>query len=170
MLSYGKGQKGDIRVWVDRERGNLSWAEFDFSGNLVCECKRGSFLFPGLTDAEMEEARISISKMSPAPYENVFLRFNTLPAGGRSKNYATGETEGGISCYSLRWDLASQCYKRTGNGLDGAMMAYAIQGVPMYLISGTECGTGSDGEPVVSDAKVIGSLKFDKGKDGYVLI
>lgn len=165
----GYADTDNIRAWVDGERGNMSWAEFDRSGNLVSECKRGDFLFPGLTDRDMAEARDAISHMLPAPYVDAYLRFNDLPEGGRSKNFATGQMEAGVSCYALRWDLINQCYKRTGGGLDGAMIAYGIQGSPMYLITGTECGTGSDGEPVLEGAKILANLKFDKDKDGYIL-
>lgn len=171
MLRYSCGyeEPNNIRVWAEGDPNNMSWAEFDLNGNLVVECKRGAFLFPGLTDNEMAEAREAIARMRPAPYAEVYLRFNDLPEGGKSKNYATGEREKGVSCYALRWDFIGQCYKRTGGGLDGAMIAYAIQGAPMYLISGIECGTGSDGEPVLNRAKILSNLKFDKDRDGYVL-
>lgn len=163
MLEYtcGYADTKNIRAW-----SGLAWAEFDRSGNVVNECKNEHYL---LTAEEMKEAREAIQQMHGAPYSNAYLRFNDLPEGGKSKNYATGEIEAGISCYALRWDLADQCYKRTGGGLDGAMIAYAIQGAPMYLVSGDQCGVGSDGEPVIDNVKILASLKFDAKKDGYIL-
>lgn len=107
--------------------------------------------------------------MHPEPFANAYLRFNDPPKSGRSKNFATGKIEDGVSCYSLTWDMINQCYKRTGSGLDGAMIAYAMQGAPVYFITGEECGTGSDGEPLLQNVKILAGAKFDRQKDGYII-
>lgn len=169
MLRYTKAYSGTgVRVWVENVPHNMSWAEFDFEGNLIRECERDDFLLPGLSPEEMQEAKEAIEKMRPAPYENAYLRFNDLPKGGKSRNYATGELEAGVSCYALSWDFVNQCYKRVGEGLESAMIGYTFMRVPVYLITGEECGRGSDGEPLLSNAKILASLKFDSEKDGYV--
>lgn len=169
MLKYSKSFSGTgVRIWVEGVRHNMSWAEFDFKGNLICECTRDNFLSPGLTTEEMREAKTAIAKMRPAPYDNAYLRFNNLPEGGRIRNYATGELEAGVSCYALSWDLINQCYNRVGGGLDGAEIIYSFSKAPVYLITGEECGIGSDGEPLLTDARILASLKYDKEKGGYV--
>lgn len=164
--SYSVSDSTSIRAW-----SGSAWADFDRQGNLIRQNPQDPKWVCGkMAPEELDEAAEVIKGLMDAPIPGaVYLRFNDMPEGGRSKNFATGQLESGVSCYALRWDLLSQSYKRTGNGLDGAMMAYAIQGAPMYLISGTECGTGSDGEPVIKDAKILATLKFDKIKDGYVL-
>ncbi len=168
MLSYGDWGNV-IKVYHEGHNDhNMSWAEFDFSGNLVAESKKGPF-FPGLTAEEISEATEAIKKMQPAPYQNVYLRFGDIPVGGKSKNYATGEMESGVSCYALRWDLISQSYRRTGGGLAGAMIVYMIKGAPMYFIAGEECGTGSDGEPLLDNPVVLATARYDMDKDGYVI-
>lgn len=169
MLRYTNAYSGTgVRVWVENVPHNMSWAEFDFQGNLIRECERDDFLLPGLTPEERNEAREVIAKMRPAPYDNAYLRFNDLPKGGKSRNYATGELEAGVSCYALSWDFVNQCYKRVGEGLDGAMIGYTFMQAPVYLITGEECGRGSDGEPLLSNPRILASLKFDIEKDGYV--
>lgn len=156
----------NIRAW-----SGLAWADFDRSGKLLRQNPQNpSWVCGEMAEDALREASEAIKTLLDAPIPgDVYLRFNDLPEGGRSKNFSTGELEVGVSCYTLRWDLVGQCYKRTGGDLDGAMIAYAIQGAPMYLVSGTECGTGSDGEPVITGAKILSKLKFDSKKDGYIV-
>ncbi len=170
MLTYCKdyNHENGIRVSVSEERGNMSWAVLDRnSGEIIQECKRGEYLFPGLTDAQIEEARQTISGFVPAPYTDVYIRFGRLPADGRSTNYVTGKKESGVSCYEAEWDLINSVYRRSGSGYDGAAINYLIKGAPVYLIKGEAAGTGSDGEPVISDAEIVAELVFDSSADGY---
>lgn len=164
--AYSVTDDTSIRAW-----SGTAWGDFDRDGNLVRQNPQNPKWVCGkMTQEELDEAAEVIKGLMDAPIPGeVYLRFNDLPDGGRSKNFTTGELEDGVSCYALRWDLISQSYKRIGSGLDGAMIVYAIQRAPMYLISGTECGTGSDGEPVIKDVKILAELKFDKDKDGYIL-
>lgn len=163
MLEYGQWLNNQIRVY-----DGLAWANFGKDGELIS--KSNSAFCGILTDAQIVEAMETIKHFEPAPFAgDVYLRFNNLPECGKSKNYATGETENGVSCYALTWDLISGSYKRCGSGFDGAMIAYAIQGAPIYFITGIECGTGSDGEPLLSKPKVLADAQYDASKDGYVV-
>jgi len=162
MLEYRNWFENQIRVYDD-----LAWADFTMNGDLV---KKSSGFMGALSDGQIAEASETIKSFQPAPFSgSVYLRFNDLPAGGKSKNYATGELENGVSCYALTWDLVAGAYKRCGQGLDGAMIAYALQGAPMYFITGDECGTGSDGEPLLNSPKVLSSAQYNASKDGYVV-
>lgn len=173
MLEYTMDPmvKGAVRVYVEGDRGNMSWATMDMDGNIVRECKRGAYLCPGLTDAEIAEARERIATIQRKPVDgDCYIRFNDLPRGGKSRNHASGMTEAGVSCYEARWDILRGCFRRTGSGLEGAALVYLLQGAPIYLIQGEVVGTGSDGEPLLGSARVIGTLAFDREKDGYVLV
>ena len=166
MLEYKNWTNNHIRVYAGQ-----AWAEFDYSGELLNQSK----IIPGFVSETfpadlLAEAAETIKSLKPAPYASAYLRFNDLPAGGKSVNHATGREEKGISCYPLTWDLVSQSYKRTGGALDGAMIAYAIQGAPMYFIAGEECGTGSDGEPVIKNAKILSRAKYDREREGYITL
>lgn len=154
-----------IRVW-----SGLSWAVIDRRTGAIVQENDPIFCAPGLTDAEKQEAREAVSRMVDAPFGgDVYIRFNDLPKRGKSQNFATGKLERGVSCYAAVWDYISGCYKRTGSGLDGAMIAYVLSGAPIYLISGNEVAKGSDGEPIVHDAKILASLVFCADKDGYIV-
>ena len=162
--------KNAIRVSITDVRQNMSWAVLDRdSGELLQECKRGEFMFPGLTDAELAEARETIKGFTDAPWSDAYIRFGHLPKNGKSKNYATGEYETGVSCYSADWDIIDGCYRRGSEGLDGAALTYLIKGADIYLVTGREIGKGSDGEPIIEDARIVATLRFDSTKDGYVI-
>ena len=172
MLTYCKdyNHENGIRVSVTDVRHNMSWAVLDRdTGELLQECKRGEYLFPGLTDAELAEARERIKGFKQAPYQNAYIRFGHLPKNGKSKNYATGESEAGVSCYSAEWDMINGCYQRGSEGLDGAALTYLIKGAEIYLITVKEIGKGSDGEPLIEDAEIVAKLRLDPDKDGYVI-
>ena len=173
MLSYCKdfNHKNGIRVSVTDVRHNMSWAVLDRdTGELLQDCKRGEHhLFPGLTDTELAEARERIKGFTDAPWQEAYIRFGRLPKNGKSKNYATGEYEAGVSCYSAEWDIIDGCYRRGAEGLDGAAITYLIKGADIYLVTGREIGKGSDGEPIIEDAKIVATLRFDSAKDGYVI-
>lgn len=159
---------GLIRVDVCGDRDSLSWAILNMkTGEVIEECKRGDFLFPGLTDAELAEAQQAVKSFRAAPYDNAYIRFNDLPHSGYSTNYATRKKESGISCYEARWDLVSGAYKRNGDGLDGAAIYYIMSESPVYLVTGEEIGKGSDGEPLLKNVKMLAKLTFEKENDGY---
>lgn len=162
-MEYSK--HGDqIRVY-----DGLAWADFTTSGELIA--KSTSKFMGVLSDAQIAKASETIKSFTIAPFtRTVYLRFNDLPESGQSKNHATGKAEAGVSCYALEWDLIAGAYKRCGSGLDGAEISYAIQGAPMYFIAGDECGTGSDGEPLLDNPVVLAGAKYDKDKNGYVVM
>lgn len=163
-LQYIAWDEDIIRVYQD-----LSWAHFDLDGNLIAENVK-SFCMPGLTDEEKTEAIERIKSFKKAPYGVTgYIRFGNLPKSGKSKNYATGKLEKGVSCYNALWDLEKNAYVRTGNSLEGAAINYIIKGAPIYFITGEEVGTGSDGEPLLSNAQILAELIFDPDKKGYVL-
>ena len=172
MLTYCMdfNHENGIRVSVTDVRHNMSWAVLDRNtGVLLQESNRNEHLSPGLTVEELAEAREKIKGFKDAPYQNVFIRFGHLPKNGKSKNYATGESEAGVSCYSAEWDIISGCYHRGSEGLEGAALTYLIKGAEIYLITGRKIGKGSDGEPLIEDAEIVAKLRFNPDKDGYVI-
>jgi len=150
--TYGNGLVGGaFRVYAS----NLSWREYAADGGVVAQ----SPTIPGFTGefpAEYDHTD-DCKRLRPAPYANVYIRFGELPKSGKSRNWATGQDEAGVSAYEARWDVISQCYVPYG-ALEGAEIAYRLQGAAAYLISGETNGRGSDGEPTVKDAKIIAEL------------
>lgn len=91
----------------------------------------------------------------------MYIRFGRIPEV--SRNRGTGKEEAGVSCYAvshaqlednlLVLDLA-------GEGLDVAleMIGYTLKRRECYEVDGALVGSGSDGEPLLSDARIIRSL------------
>lgn len=84
-------------------------------------------------------------------------------------NHLTGEMEDGVSVHELAWDALKGCWQVDSSGHAGAMIINILHGSDMYIVSGTQCGIGSDGEPVIANAKVLGYAKWDEEKKGVVL-
>ena len=49
-------------------------------------------------------------------------------------------------------------YAEDGTGCHAAL-TYLLSGAPCYLVTGTEVGRGSDGEPVLQDVRLLADLK-----------
>lgn len=84
-----------------------------------------------------------------------------------SRNHQTGKTEAGLSVNGLSG--------RDEATVAGNLIEYAaISGGSLMIVTGKENGTGSDGEPVIVDVKIVGKaspkliaeaeLKDRKGK------
>lgn len=91
--------------------------------------------------------------------DNVYVRFGDLPTNGISTNHATGEHELGTSVYEAAWDATHGTWHiNLRSALCGAMIAGTLSEAPVYLVTGTEVGYGSDGEPVIANPEVICDL------------
>ena len=85
----------------------------------------------------------------------VFVRYGDLPANGISANHADGTSESGVSVYrGLHLEATGEAIALPAtNAQTCGMLTIAAR--PMYIVSGREVGTGSDGEPVLADAKIV---------------
>jgi hypothetical protein len=167
-MTYKYATDGDnIRVDVVDDRSNLAWAIFDRRGNPIKFCAESFIMHWDHNDDNMIAGKIK--SFASAPFDcDVYVRFNNLPKNGKSKNYATGCLERGISVYAARYDLVSGEYQLCGSGLAGALIAYTIKGAPVYFVSGMETGKGSDGEPLLKNVKILSRAKMtDNG--GYTI-
>lgn len=150
---------------TSNEKFAYGWADYDKAGNLL---KSGG----GATDEQLktwnEKARIGseVYKSSGiSPGEEIYIRYGRIPEGEKSKNYATGEFEKGVSAYIGEYSPESNSFKiGSGSGLDGASQLFEYSGKQAYLITGSKIGVGSDGEPILKNAKQIGKLV--RKKDG----
>lgn len=146
--------------WVRIESDNLlnyRWREYDYDGNIVRQ--RGEFT--ASEDAEAER----IIKSLPRPVhrvDDIYIRFGTLPKGGRSRNWASGEYERGVSVYRAHYNINTGTYQPFG-ALPGAEIAHLLRGSKIWLVTGDKVGTGSDGEPLLSNIKIIAELEYTDG-------
>ena len=89
----------------------------------------------------------------------VYVRFGEIPANGKSKNHFTDEYEKGVSVYeALERDekISILLPSLTGSA------CVSLSGVldrPMYIVDGELCGTGSDGEPLLKNCKIVREIK-----------
>lgn len=121
------------------------WREYDYNGNIVAQ--RGEF-----TAAE-DAAAERIIKSLPRPahrVDDIYIRFGALPKGGKSRNWASGKYEDGVSVYRARYNVSTGTYQAWG-ALPGAEIAHLMRGSKIWLVTGDKVGTGSDGEPLLSN-------------------
>lgn len=160
VIVYGTAADG-IRAW----RG-LAWRDYNWNGEIIKECKAGSCV-PEFGHDHDDEIAATIANMI-RPYDcDIYIRFGELPRGGRSTNWATGETEAGISAYDTTYDGVTGCYKCYG-ALQGAEINYLMRGANIYFVTGDVVGTGSDGEPLLANVNIIAEAHVSE--NGYKAI
>ena len=90
----------------------------------------------------------------------VYLRYGALPRSRRSTNHLTGECESGLSVYrAYRLRTGEYVLDASSHELMSAV-ALAVFGErdQPYLVEGIEVGTGSDGEPLLGQVKILRRL------------
>jgi hypothetical protein len=82
---------------------------------------------------------------------DVYLRLGDLPEAGRSRNFADGSLESGVSCFRGR-ETESGGYRAKISNLDQAVhfAAFRNDGRPAYVVQGTEVSVGDVEEPLLT--------------------
>ena len=108
-----------------------------------------------LEHPETIAAAKALSERENAKWENAehgYIRFGAIPKSGKSINYATGNTESGVSVFSADF-LPDGEYRLTGLNANQLWSASSIRNRKVYRVWGDVVGSGSDGEPVVTVKK-----------------
>jgi len=142
------------------EKFAYGWADYNKEGDLL---KYGG----GATDEQLmawnAKAKLGANRCKENGVdisEDIYIRYGRIPKDGKSKNYATGEYEKGTSAYIGEYVPETNSFKiGEGSGLDGNSLLLELGGKTPYLIRGVKIGIGSDGEPLLKDAELIGTLK-----------
>ena len=145
---------------------NHHWAAYDRDGRRIATGQP----MPGYTtceptaeeleewDAEAVRAAANAQAWPVDPTDPaLYIRFGRLPRAGRSRNYLTGEHESGVSVYNARYNAATDALDAS-SALGGTYIHYLIEGRDAYLVTGDECGIGSDGEPVLAGTRIVATL------------
>ena len=157
-----------------RISSGLRWAAYNEAGELVA---MGSDWTCAPTGTDLDEwaavaARIAQSMDGKWAMidQDLYIRFGNLPKGGRSRNYATGTIEAGVSVFDARYNLLTGAVELAGGALAGAaiMAAFGAYGDAVMLVTGESAGVGSDGEPVLRKVKTLAQLSYDESKGGFV--
>lgn len=101
--------------------------------------------------AAKREMRKMAQKIDTAN-EHVYIRFGKLPRCGQSRNHATGEMEAGVSVYNAAKVGAAE-YIIDMRNVDAGSGLFIAQNRDPYLVTGSVAGTGSDGEPLLTNCK-----------------
>lgn len=153
---------------VIRITNGLKWADYNYDGVRIAQGKSWS-VAPTEEELAIWDEAVKTVKLPSTPVKNIYIRFNDLPKNNISYNHATNQPEKGLSCYNAKYNLKKQCYEISEGGLPGAMLQYMISGAKVYLLTGDYVCNGSDGEPVITNVKVIGQLLYDDKIDGYIV-
>lgn len=82
-----------------------------------------------------------------------FVRYGRLPPDGRSRNHADGTVEAGVSVFrGERLPNGEARALPTTNQELGSLLS--LRGRDLYIVTGREIGTGSDGEPVLANCRI----------------
>ena len=100
------------------------------------------------------EAAIARSNAKWAKATPCYVRYGKLPRGGKSRNHATGEFESGVSVFRGEVLPSGEARALPDNNVLAASMV-SLRDRDLYVVSGVEIGTGSDGEPVLKNCKII---------------
>ncbi len=89
----------------------------------------------------------------------VYLRIGDWnPASPRSRNYALGEIEAGLSVYDLDF-CGEPIVPPESEWAEVDMRDRLASDEPKYLVQGMLVGVGHDGEPLLGEPVVIGEWK-----------
>lgn len=147
----------------------LGWARFTLPEGDVAATGDGAYVRPdpdALGAIQPEARRIAraadLELARDVAAGKVYVRFGPLPKGGRSKNYATGALEQGVSAYATSYDLVKNQLKIDFRGFLGGI--FTLLDRPAYILRGDLMGYGSDGEPLLSNAQVARRLRREEVK------
>ena len=146
-----------FKAWFGKYHDE-SHATFDLSGNLIHASKSGSSTLREPTEKELEEARKVIMNALNNNYrlEKFYVRFGDLPKDGKSTNHLTGKKEKGVSVIEAKQNLFTGEIELVPYGSPTFMW---VQNRPMYEVTGEYVGKGSDGEPLLKNAKILRRIK-----------
>lgn len=105
------------------------------------------------TIAEIERLKIAQQKKWEKA-RRCYLRYGKLPANGHSRNHADNTLESGVSVYEglILPDKSAKTLPASNQEFCGML---TLRDRPLYEVTGTPIGTGSDGEPLLKNAKIV---------------
>jgi hypothetical protein len=110
------------------------------------------------------DAVVTVAQQIAASGQTLYCRYSAGPAadakgGYRSRNHATGAVHCGLSVNNLTTaDVAGGTERAwiVQQLADyGYMLHQGVRGTRCWLLTGTECGRGADGEPLVVDVQAV---------------
>ena len=144
-----------------RSENKLGWAKFDIEGNLV---STGQDWATKPAELDLIAAKSEVKKLSELwkknPPKPFFFRFGLPPSSGKSKHALSGKLEKGVSAYTAVPDVWGTY--RLDENIRFPFYGMSLLGRPAYELSGKVVTTGSDGEPILSNVKVVREIGKDE--------
>lgn len=104
------------------------------------------------TQAALEELE-SIDGEKWANAKPCYVRFGKLPPNGRSRNHADGTLEEGVSVFHGERLPSGEARPLPNTNQElGSLLSLFTR--DLYIVTGEEIGTGSDGEPLIRNARI----------------
>ncbi len=104
------------------------------------------------TKRQLDEQKKEEEKQLQGEYEQGFIRFGLPPKSGYSTNWATGETEPGVSVYKAKIYKTGTIVIDTPHYSAGTY--HSLKNYPMYRVWGEIVGYGADGEPCLKIERI----------------
>lgn len=169
ILSLGDLADETYQLWSPQLQ-TLHWAKYARDGHRVCHGTDWCTTPTAEELAVWDAIAAALTKRLSGATAPRYIRFGSPPRNARSRNHATGEFEAGLSCYraiynpiSGMWMFAEQATLPTA-AIRGALGGYDNA----LLLAGEEVGVGSDGEPLIANARVLGELTYCRERGGFV--
>ncbi len=87
--------------------------------------------------------------------KSVYVRYGKLPPGGKSKNWADNRSEDGVSVFNGLLLPSGEMLPVPKHDQEVGSILLGLRQRPMYVVEGEVVGSGSDGEPVLRNAKLL---------------
>ena len=130
-------------------------AEAESFGYVAANFKRDGAidLIHPATQAALEE-RKAATTAKWADAKPCYVRFGKLPPHGRSRNHADGTLEEGVSVFHGERLPSGEARPLPKTNQELASLLSLSRTRDLYIVTGEEIGVGSDGEPLLRNARI----------------
>jgi hypothetical protein len=108
-------------------------------------------------EAAWEARRQEILNRAEKEGRPCYIRYGRLPKGGRSYNHRDNYYEAGVSVY--HGYAMPDGYILKLSGTDAVSALFIVHGRTAYEVTGQAVGIGSDGEPLLANARLVKPIK-----------
>jgi hypothetical protein len=155
-FSFASATDAPGRKWAEGTSAEEMAKDMENDG-WTCEFKKDGFGKLCATCVHINTQKIidAAKKNNAATFKNAekgFLRFGDLPKNGKSKNFANGNFEAGVSAFNA--EFSGNNYRPILT--DVLEITYLnVVSRPAYRVWGKVVGTGADGEPLLKVTKFV---------------
>ena len=148
-VTLGPGQM--YAIWADGTVWDRYWDRAVTDPELIAEVKAAA-------QAQAAERAALVERAERG--RRTYVRFGAVPAEGRSWNHMDGHAEAGVSVYAA-WVTDDAVYVDLRGGVSVGVLMFSADA--LHEVTGALLDTtGSDGEPLLSGARSLGTLDLPR--------